>query len=81
MSGAHDQAKMDAWEIEDDRAALEALAHAVESAERALALDPDRHETRKHMEKLTRQLAVERAKRNVSESSEDSSSARKVPLP
>jgi len=41
----------------------EALVQAVEAAQRALALDPDRNETRRHLEKLSEQLASIKADR------------------
>ena len=58
LSEAHDQIKKNAFETGDDHLVEEALGQAVEAAQRSLALDPDRPETRNHLEKLTGQLAT-----------------------
>ena len=43
----------------------EALVQAIEAAQRALALDPDQLETRRHLDKLTEQLASIKADRKA----------------
>ena len=68
LSEAYNQIKKNASETDDDKLVEEALVHAVEAARRALVLDPDRLETRRHLEKLTEQLARVKADR-IAESS------------
>ena len=63
LSDAHNQIKKNAFETHDDNLVEEALVQAVEAAQRALALDPDPIETRRHLEKLTAQLASIKADR------------------
>ena len=65
LSEAHNQIKKNAFQTGDDKLIEEALVQAVEAAQRALALDPDRLETRNHLEKLTEQLASIKAERNA----------------
>ncbi len=63
LSHSHDQIKKNAMRSDDDQLVEEALVQAVEAAQRALALDPDRIETRRHLDKLTQQLASVKADR------------------
>jgi hypothetical protein len=63
LSEAHNQIKKNAFQTGDDHLIEEALVQAVAAAQRALALDPDRLETRNHLEKLTEQLASIKADR------------------
>ena len=65
LSEAHNQIKKNAFQTGDDHLVEEALVQAIEAAQRALALDPDRLETRHHLEKLTEQLASIKAERNA----------------
>ena len=65
LSIAHDQVKRNAFEADDDNLVLEALVHAVEAGQWALTLDPDSLETRRHLNKLTKQLASVKADRNA----------------
>ena len=69
LSEAYNQIKKNAIQTDDDKLVEEALVQAIEAAQRALALDPDRIETRRHLEKLTEQLASIRAERNATGSS------------
>ncbi len=63
LSHSYDQIKKNAMRSDDDQLVEEALVQAVEAAQRALALDPDRIETRRHLDKLTQQLASVKADR------------------
>jgi tetratricopeptide (TPR) repeat protein/tRNA A-37 threonylcarbamoyl transferase component Bud32 len=65
LSEAYDQIKKNAFESNDDNLMMEALVQAVEAAQRSLALDPDRIDTRHHLEKLTAQLASIKADRKA----------------
>jgi len=69
LCGAHDQIKKNAVQSDDYQLVEEALSPAIEAAQRALALDPDRLETQRHLDKLTAQLASVKAKRNAARSS------------
>jgi tetratricopeptide (TPR) repeat protein len=70
LSDAHDQIKKNAIDADDDSLMEAALALAIEAAQRALALDPDRLETRSHFEKLTGQLASIQAERKAAGASQ-----------
>jgi len=63
LSEAHNQVKKNAFRTRDNHLVEEALVQAVEAARRALALDPDRLETRNYLERLTEQLASIKADR------------------
>jgi len=65
LSEAHNQVKKNAFQTGDDHLVDAALVQAVAAAQRAVALDPDRLETRTSLEKLTGQLASIRAERNA----------------
>ena len=67
LSEAYNQIKKNAIQTGDDKLVEEALVQAIEAGQRALALDPDRIETRRHLDKLTEQLASakENARRRV----------------
>jgi len=65
LSEAHNQIKKNAFRTGDDNLIEEALVQAIEPAQRALALDPDRIETRRHLDKLTGQLASINADRHA----------------
>jgi hypothetical protein len=69
LSHAHDQIKKNAFKANDHNLVEEALGHAVEAAQKSLALDPDLLETRRHLDKLTDQLANVKADRKASVSS------------
>ena len=69
LSLAHDQIKKNAFQTGDDKLVEEALVQAVDAAQRALALDPDNIETRRHLDKLTEQLARIKADRKAAGSS------------
>ena len=69
LSEAHNQIKKNAFQTGDDQLIEEALVQAVEAAQRALALDPDQIETRRHLDKLTEQLASIKADRKAAGSS------------
>jgi eukaryotic-like serine/threonine-protein kinase len=69
LSSAHDQIKKNAVEPRDDNLIEESLVRAIGAAKRSLALGPDRLETRRHLDKLTAQLANFKAKRNPADSS------------
>ena len=62
---AHDQIKKIAFDTHDDPLRDQALALAVEAAQRSLDLDPDRLETQHCVEKLTKQLASIKADRSA----------------
>ncbi len=63
LSDAHDQIKKNAMRSHDDQLVEEALAQAVEHAQRAVALDSDNIETRRDLDKLTEQLASIKSER------------------
>jgi eukaryotic-like serine/threonine-protein kinase len=65
---AHNQVKKNAYQTGDIRLIEEALVQAVEAARRSLALDPDRVERRRQLDKLTDQLASIKADRNAAAS-------------
>jgi tetratricopeptide (TPR) repeat protein len=65
LSEAHDQIKKNGFKSDDDNLIMEALVQAVEAAQRSLALDPDRIDTRHHLEKLADQLASIKADRKA----------------
>ncbi len=65
LSEVHNQIKKNALQTGDDHLVEEALVQAVAAAQRALALDPDRLETRRHLDKLIEQLASIKAERNA----------------
>ena len=69
LSEAHNQIKKNAFQTGDDTLVEEALGQAVEAAQRAFALDPDRLETRDYLQKLTEQLASIKADRSTAGSS------------
>jgi tRNA A-37 threonylcarbamoyl transferase component Bud32/tetratricopeptide (TPR) repeat protein len=70
LSEAHNQVKKNAIQTGDSQAVEAALVPAIEAAQRALALNPDRVETRVHLEKLTEQLAsIKAAKKAAAASS------------
>jgi eukaryotic-like serine/threonine-protein kinase len=69
LSNAHDQIKKNAYDSGDDRLVEEALVHAVEAAQRSLALDPERIVTRRSLDKLSKQLANIKARRYAALSS------------
>jgi eukaryotic-like serine/threonine-protein kinase len=68
LSTAHDHIKKNAFKASDHNLVEEALGHAVEAAQKSLALDPDLLETRRHLDKLTDQLANIKADRNAARS-------------
>ena len=65
LSEAYNQVKKNAVRTGDDNLVEESLVQAVEAARRSLALDPDRLETRRYLEKLTEQLASIKADRKA----------------
>jgi tetratricopeptide (TPR) repeat protein len=65
LSEAHNHIKKNAFQTGDNKLVEEALVQAVEAAQRALILDPDNIETRRHLDKLTEQLASIKADRNA----------------
>ncbi|HMF35871.1 MAG TPA: hypothetical protein VKF17_04500 [Isosphaeraceae bacterium] len=65
LSEAYNQIKKNALQTGDDHLVEKALVQPVKAAQRALALDPDRLETRNHLDKLTEQLASIKAERNA----------------
>jgi eukaryotic-like serine/threonine-protein kinase len=69
LSNAHNQIKKNAFDAHDDSLVEEALVRAIEAAQRSLVLDPDRLETRRLLEKLTKQLASIKADQNSAGSS------------
>jgi eukaryotic-like serine/threonine-protein kinase len=69
LSYAHNQVKKNAMRTRDDRLVDESLVQAVDAAQRSLALDPNRLDTRHHLDMLTKQLASIRADRNLASSS------------
>jgi tetratricopeptide (TPR) repeat protein len=69
LSEAHNQVKKNAFQTGDDNLVEEALDQAVKAAQRSLALDPDRLETRRHLDKLTEQLASIKSDRHAPGSS------------
>jgi tRNA A-37 threonylcarbamoyl transferase component Bud32 len=69
LSTAHDHIKKNAFKANDHNLVEEALGHAVQAAQKSLALDPDLLETRRHLDKLTDQLANVKADRKASVSS------------
>jgi tetratricopeptide (TPR) repeat protein len=68
LSVAYHQVKKNAFESDEDNLIMEALVQAVEAAQRSLALDPDRIDTRHQLEKLTDQLASIKADRSAASS-------------
>jgi eukaryotic-like serine/threonine-protein kinase len=69
LSEAHNQIKKNAIRSGDDQLVEESILKAIEAAQRALALDADRLETRHHLDKLTEHLASIKADRNAAGSS------------
>jgi hypothetical protein len=65
LSEAYNQIRKNAYRTSDDRGIEEATVSAIDAAQRALALDPDRSEIRRHLEGLTEQLAAIRARRKA----------------
>jgi tetratricopeptide (TPR) repeat protein len=69
LSEAYNQIRKNAHRAGDDRGMEEATVPAIEAAQRAVALEPDRVELRRHLESLTVQLAAIRARRKAAGSS------------
>ena len=69
LSVAYTHIRKNAIRSGDDKLVEESLVQAVEAARHALALDPDRLETRRHLDVLTERLAGIRADRKASGSS------------
>ncbi|MGP0062170.1 MAG: protein kinase domain-containing protein [Isosphaeraceae bacterium] len=65
LSEAYNHIKKNAIQDHDDQLVMEALGQAIEAARRALALDPGQLETRRHLDKLTEQLAWTKANRDA----------------
>ncbi len=65
LSEAYNQVKKNAFQNNDDKLVDESLVQAIEAAQRAVALEPTRNETRRQLEKLTEQLASIRADRSA----------------
>ena len=57
LSEAHNQIKKNAIHTHDDKLTQDSFVKAIEAARRALALDPDRLESRRHLENLIQQFA------------------------
>jgi hypothetical protein len=57
LSEAHNQIKKNAMRTDDVKLAQQSLVRAVEAAQRALAVAPDRLDMALHLEQLTNQLA------------------------
>jgi tetratricopeptide (TPR) repeat protein len=68
-SEAYNQIKKNALQTGDNQRVEEAIAQAIEAAQRALALDPDWIETRHYLEKLSEQLDGIRARKKADGSS------------
>ena len=65
LSQAYNQIKKNAYRDEDFQLVEKAIAESIEAARRAIALDPDDLEMRRHLEYLTRQLASAKAERDA----------------
>jgi hypothetical protein len=65
LSYGYNEIKKNAIRTRDDKLVLGSLVQSVECAQRALALEPDRSETRRHLDKLTEQLATIRAEQKA----------------
>ena len=65
LSLAYNQIKKNAYRDEDFQLVEKAIAESIEAARRAIALDPDDLEMRRHLEYLTRQLASAKAERDA----------------
>ena len=72
LSEAYNQIRKNALQTGDSQGVEAALVPAIEAAQRALALDPVRIETRRHLEKLTGQLAGIKAAEKAAASSSSS---------
>jgi hypothetical protein len=69
LSEAYNQIRKNSQRAGDVQLEEEAAVRAIEAARRALALDPDRVQTRDHLESVTERLAALRAKRKAAGSS------------
>ncbi len=69
LSEAHNQIRKNSIQTRDDKLVEEAAVQAIEAAQRALTLDPDQIETRRHLDKLTERLADFKADRHAPGSS------------
>jgi len=69
LSEAYNQVRKNAYKTDDDELVEQANVQAIETAQRALSLDPDRIETRRHLDILTERLAKIKADRKVAGSS------------
>ena len=65
LSLAYNQIKKNAYRDEDFQLVEKAIVESIEAARRAIALDPDDLEMRRHLEYLTRQLASVKAERDA----------------
>ena len=65
LSNAHDQIKKNAMRCLDHDLELKSLVQAVEAGQRAITLDPDRVEIRRHLDKITVQLSIKKAERKA----------------
>jgi hypothetical protein len=69
LSEAYNQIRKNAIRSRDDKLVEQANVQAIETAQRALSLDPDRIETRRHLDILTERLAKIKADRIATGSS------------
>jgi tetratricopeptide (TPR) repeat protein len=69
LSEAWNHIKKNAFRSDDDRLAGEALGRAIEAAQRSQILDPGNFEARRHLERLTENLASTKTKENGKSSS------------
>jgi hypothetical protein len=65
LSEAYNQVRKNAYKTGDDKLVEQANVQAIETAQRALSLDPDRIETRRHLDILTKRLAKIKADRKA----------------
>jgi eukaryotic-like serine/threonine-protein kinase len=65
LSEAFNQIRKNAFKTGDDHLIEEATVQAIAAARRALALDPDNIETRRHLDTLTERYEVMKADRNA----------------